>query len=597
MRTRARGGLWPPLAGVLLCAFLPGDASARPSLESCAAFTSHDEIGAALAALAEERPEVARAFTVGLSASGLELFGLVASVDPEVDSAEPAVRIIGAIHGDECMAAELVLQVARWLVRSYGEDPFVTDLLGSTEVVLVPLVNPDGYSSPRASRTNGHGVDLNRNFGFAWVGDDRSAGREPFSEPESRAIRDLGDGRAFVLGLTYHTRAEYVNGPWNYTPNHPPDGALIDALGEAYAGSSGYDAVFGWDWYAIFGDVNDWSLGTSGTLDWTIELRSDGDMEWALHEEGLRSWLGSLATRAEGVVRDALTGEPLAARVTLEPGRAPVFTDPDGGDFSRLLLPGAAELAIEAPGYVRADLSVAVVSGAATRADVAMVRARADAPDHGFAVEGMTLPEAIDERYRWTGYRNRTLAWSALGPPDGVSYSMSPGGTLTLDLGRPVLDGSGPDLVAVSGTGSADSVALQASVDRDGPYVELATGSGDVEGDLASAGLASARFVRLVDEGVGPFNDAQAGYDVDAVVSLWPEPLEPLPETDGDADVDADGDADADADGDVGSPGDADAARPDGGSEIERRGAACGCRAPGGGVAETAVVRALLPRP
>jgi predicted deacylase len=56
--------------------------------------------------------------------------------------------VVGCIHGDECEGIE----VTRLLARSHS----------TADLWLVHQLNPDGYA--RRSRTNAHGVDLNRDF-------------------------------------------------------------------------------------------------------------------------------------------------------------------------------------------------------------------------------------------------------------------------------------------------------------------------------------------------------------------------------------------------------------------------------------------------
>jgi hypothetical protein len=50
------------------------------------------------------------------------------------------------------------------------------------------MVNPDGYA--RDTRTNAHGVDLNRNFPWGWtaLNGPVESGPRPASEPETRAL-------------------------------------------------------------------------------------------------------------------------------------------------------------------------------------------------------------------------------------------------------------------------------------------------------------------------------------------------------------------------------------------------------------------------
>jgi protein MpaA len=58
------------------------------------------------------------------------------------------ILVVGCIHGNECEGIE----VTRLLARSHPK----------ADLWLVHQLNPDGYA--RGSRTNGHGVDLNRDF-------------------------------------------------------------------------------------------------------------------------------------------------------------------------------------------------------------------------------------------------------------------------------------------------------------------------------------------------------------------------------------------------------------------------------------------------
>ena len=75
------------------------------------------------------------------------------------------------------------------------------------QLLLVRDLNPDGFA--HHERTNAHGVDLNRNSPEHWAG----AGARPWSEPETRAIRDLILRELPALSLYYHQPFGLVDVP------------------------------------------------------------------------------------------------------------------------------------------------------------------------------------------------------------------------------------------------------------------------------------------------------------------------------------------------------------------------------------------------
>lgn len=92
----------------------------------------------------------------------------------------PRVLVVGCIHGDECAGRAVVTALRKVRPRE--------------DLWLVPTFNPDGLAHD--TRQNADGVDLNRNFPANWrpFGPPWSvyaAGPRPWSEPETRLVRDV----------------------------------------------------------------------------------------------------------------------------------------------------------------------------------------------------------------------------------------------------------------------------------------------------------------------------------------------------------------------------------------------------------------------
>jgi protein MpaA len=93
--------------------------------------------------------------------------------------------IFSMVHGDEITP----LYSAIALIDLLKQKP-----LFQTHVIIAPLVNPDGFF--KRTRTNTHGVDINRNFATQdWKPSHhnprRNTGKHPDSEPETRFQEQL----------------------------------------------------------------------------------------------------------------------------------------------------------------------------------------------------------------------------------------------------------------------------------------------------------------------------------------------------------------------------------------------------------------------
>ena len=121
--------------------------------------------------------------TAGVSPARRELIGRSVHARPIYayrlgQSGGIPVLVVGCTDGDEPAGIAIVTALRRL------QPPTGVDLW------LIPTINPDGLAA--ATTGNAHGVDLNRNFPYAWrhLGGSGhlNSGPRPLSEPESRTL-------------------------------------------------------------------------------------------------------------------------------------------------------------------------------------------------------------------------------------------------------------------------------------------------------------------------------------------------------------------------------------------------------------------------
>lgn len=121
----------------------------------------------------------------------------------------------------------------------YKKDPASYFLLSNIDVWYVPFVNPDGYAAIErthnykirknqrktcnSGRSDEDGVDINRNYDYKFDNSlisecdpQEYSGEYPFSEPETRAIRDLVENvKSFNTAVNLHAFGDLWTIPWN----------------------------------------------------------------------------------------------------------------------------------------------------------------------------------------------------------------------------------------------------------------------------------------------------------------------------------------------------------------------------------------------
>jgi carboxypeptidase T len=274
--------------------------------EAIAGYHSAETLEQDLRQLAETRPEIAELREIGRSVENRPIWALRIG---ERKGSLGRVLFMGCHHAREWIAVEVPFRLAQELVEQ-ADDPKIAGWLSVSEIWVAPMVNPDGHEHCRTGerlwRKNRRrnpdgsiGVDPNRNYGYMWgtlnvptsshvPSDETYVGPRAFSEPETRAVRDLVAREMFRGVITYHSYSQLILYPWGYTDKlvtdpHDREGmiGLANEMRDLMKGVHGvvYTAQQSSALYPTAGDTTDWTYGEYGIPSFTIELRPKSHLE------------------------------------------------------------------------------------------------------------------------------------------------------------------------------------------------------------------------------------------------------------------------------------------------------------------------------
>ena len=130
---------------------------------------------------------------------------------------------MASIHGNEQAAGEQGMEFAYDVINTGKTNPKVAAILDRVRMIVMPVVNVDGWVRFRRANCGGAvvapntcnatGVDMNRNYPFGWGSNvngsstfaNRGAG--PGSEPEVQNTMDIVKNNQVVALITMHTNS------------------------------------------------------------------------------------------------------------------------------------------------------------------------------------------------------------------------------------------------------------------------------------------------------------------------------------------------------------------------------------------------------
>ena len=206
-------------------------------------YHSHEQMLSVLDSVVSSYPGFVSRYDLGSSVQGRAIPAVKFSTSNPRPSLVPMVKYVGNMHGNEAVGRELLIGLVEYLANNYGVEDRVTRLLDTTEVHIVPTLNPDGFEIKQlfggsSQRENAHGKDLNRAFptweDLGKTKDELKADREP----EVKAAIDLILDNPFVLSINFHDGAVVANYPWDERNTRPWERSSV--FREEPGGSSNY---------------------------------------------------------------------------------------------------------------------------------------------------------------------------------------------------------------------------------------------------------------------------------------------------------------------------------------------------------------------
>ncbi len=192
-------------------------------------------------------PDIIKIQTIGKTEENREIVLATLSLHVDEASKKPALLFTGTIHAREWIGHELALKFIEYILGNYEINPRIKEYLKRSTLYIVPCLNPDGFEysrkhfsfwrkNRRKNPDGSFGVDLNRNFsvGFTKTTNMSSnvyGGSEPFSEPETKAIKEFVDSHSNItIALDYHSQGNVFFPAHKFRHESEIDGTDLNTL-------------------------------------------------------------------------------------------------------------------------------------------------------------------------------------------------------------------------------------------------------------------------------------------------------------------------------------------------------------------------------
>ncbi len=358
------------------------------------------KIESALKQYAAQFPNLASIRSIGKSIEGRDIWAIRLTQNVGVeDGSKPHVFFNSMHHAREVMTSEIGLDLIDQLLTQYGKDPQVTHWMDSFVIDVIPMFNVDGNnlvwthdSMWRKNAHGGYGVDINRNYPYAWNschGSSGSRDAQDFhgdsaaSEPETKVMMDFVKSIRPVFSISYHSYSEIVIYPYGCSGQHTETRAVVEKIGHELAsklktddGKNTYTAGTAPELlYSVDGGDIDWLYAVGKVIPFVVEVNASAqgflpsysrwrDKTVVAQREGWKYLLNRMdQSSIHGQVKNE-AGAPIQnakieVRMIGSGDLQTIQTNPQGY-FTVILNPGAYGLGVVADGYQTSAMKVTV---------------------------------------------------------------------------------------------------------------------------------------------------------------------------------------------------------------------------------------------
>jgi carboxypeptidase T len=354
-------------------------------------YQNPEKVESALKQFAALYPDLAQVKAIGKSLQGRDIWSIRLSKNVKIDDpSKPHVFFNSMHHAREVMTSEVGLDIVETLLSQYGKDQKITHWLDSFVIDVVPMFNVDGNhlvwsqdSMWRKNARGGYGVDINRNYPYAWNSCRGSSssryaqdyhGESAGSEPETQVMMNFVRSIHPVISISYHSYSEIVIYPYGCEGQRTETRAVVEKIGKELAsklkkddGKGTYTAGTAPDLlYSVDGGDIDWLYAVAQVIPFVIEVNSTSqgfqpsyskwrDLTVRNQRDGWKYILGRMdGSSLYGQVKDDLGGGIQNGKLRIREIGGSFSQDlqvNSSGFFNVILNPGSYKVVVEATGY------------------------------------------------------------------------------------------------------------------------------------------------------------------------------------------------------------------------------------------------------